>query len=87
LIQNAPTHFGTRGNEIFSEADQGRISATVEMPTRNAPKSVLLRLGHPKALPMKGVTVNGNPWMDFDAEQEIVRLHDVEGRVEVMAEF
>ena len=60
-MKNAPTHFGTVAYEIVSDVDHGKITATVEMPSRNPPKSVLLRLRHPKALPIKSVTVNGKP--------------------------
>ena len=41
-VKNAPTYFGTIGYEILSDVDHGKISATVEMPTRNAPKAVRL---------------------------------------------
>ncbi len=53
------------------------------MPSRHPPKSVLLRLRHPKALPMKSVTVNGEPWQDFDAAGEVVRLHGLKGSVKL----
>ena len=69
-VQNAPTHFGTAAYQIVSDAEHGKIAATVEMPSRNPPKSVLLRFRHPQALPMKSVTVNGSPWADFDPHAE-----------------
>ena len=56
--------------EIVSDVDHGKITATVEMPSRNPPKSVLLRFRHPKASPIKSVTVNGKPWTDFDPVKE-----------------
>ena len=65
-VRNAPTYFGTLAYEIVSDVDHGKIAATVEMPSRNPPKTVLLRFRHPQALPIKSVTVNGNPWTDFD---------------------
>jgi hypothetical protein len=30
---------------------------------------------HPKAAPIRGVTVDGKEWKDFDAAREVVRLH------------
>jgi hypothetical protein len=42
---------------------------------------------HPKALPIKSVTVNGNAWTDFDASKEAIRLHDVSGSVKVEASY
>ncbi|MGD0782911.1 MAG: hypothetical protein ABSA30_08650, partial [Candidatus Aminicenantales bacterium] len=82
-VKNAPTHFGSVGYEIVSDVDNGRITATVEMPSRRPPKSVLLRFRHPKALPMKSVTVNGRPWTDFDSDQEMISLHGIKGTVQV----
>lgn len=82
-IRNAPTHFGTVGYEIVSDVDHGRITASIQMPSRQAPKEVLLRLRHPKAAPIKGVTVNGKEWKDFDSDREIVRLHDQKDSVAV----
>jgi hypothetical protein len=48
-VKNAPTHFGPAAYEIVSDADNGRINATVELPSRKAPKEVILRFRHPKA--------------------------------------
>ena len=78
-VQNAPTYFGTVAYEIVSDVDNRKIAATVEMPSRNPPKSVLLRFRHPKASPIKSVTVNGMPWTDFDPAKEVISLHDVKG--------
>jgi len=86
-VKNAPTHFGAVGYGIVSDADNGKITATVEMPSRNPPKSVLLRFRHPKALPMKSVTVNGSPWADFDPVKEVISLHDVTGTVKLEANY
>jgi hypothetical protein len=86
-VKNAPTHFGTLAYEIVSDADNGRITATVEMPSRNPPKEVRLRLRHPKAAPIKSVTVNGKEWKDFDPAKEVVKLQGVKGTVTVEASY
>ncbi len=86
-VKNAPSHFGTVGYEIVSDAKSGKITATVEMPSRRPPKSVLLRFRHPKALPMKSVTVNGRPWTDFDPVKEVISLHDIKGTVKVESRY
>jgi hypothetical protein len=86
-VKNAPTHFGAVGYEIVSDADHGKIAAVVEMPSRDPPKTVLLRFRHPMALPIKSVTVNGSPWTDFDPVKEVVRLHEVKGSVKVEASY
>ena len=37
-VKNAPTYFGTVGYRIVSDADHGKITATVEMPNRRPPR-------------------------------------------------
>jgi len=86
-VKDMPTHFGTVDYEIVSDVDNGKIAATVEMPARKPPKAVLLRLRHPKAAPIKSVTVNGKPWTDFDAANEVIRLHDTKGTIKVEAAY
>ena len=86
-VKNAPTHFGAVSYEIVSDADNGKITATVEMPSRQVPKAVLLRLRHPKAAPIRSVTVNGKDWKDFDRKKETVRLVAVRDAVKVQATY
>jgi hypothetical protein len=86
-VRNAPSFFATVAYEIVSDVQNGRITAVMEMPSRNPPKTVLLRFRHPKALPIKSVTVNGKNWGDFDPDKEVVKLHGVDGRVSVEARY
>jgi hypothetical protein len=86
-VRNAPTYFGTLAYEIISDVDNGKIFATIEMPSRKPPHTVHLRLRHPKTVPIKGATVNGKPWTDFNPVKEIVSLHDVRGSVKVEAVY
>jgi hypothetical protein len=86
-VKNAPTSFGTMSYEIVSDVDHGRIAATVEMPSRNPTKSILLRLRHPQASHLKSVMVNGQSWKDFDADKEIIKLHDLQGSLKVEAMY
>jgi hypothetical protein len=87
MVKNAPTYFGVLNCEIVSDVDHGRISATVEMPPRNPPRSVCLRFRHPKAAPIKRVTVNGRDWTGFDNAREIIRLEGLQGTVVITAEY
>jgi len=87
VVKNAPTHFGEVAYEIVSDVDNGRITARVEMPSRNPPKSVLLRFRHPKSAPIKSVEVNGKSWKDFDPAKEAVELHDLTGPVSVVVDY
>jgi hypothetical protein len=86
-VKNAPTYFGTLVYEIVSDVDNGKITATVELPTRKAPKEVVLRFRHPKSTPIKGVTVNGKPWTEFNKDKETITLKGLTGTVAVTAQY
>jgi hypothetical protein len=86
-VRDAPTWFGTAAYEIVSDVDHGKIAATVQMPSRTPPTAVLLRLRHPKALPIRGVTVNGKPWSEFSRDKEAVTLKGLAGTITVVASY
>jgi hypothetical protein len=86
-VGKAPTHFGTLDYEILSDADHGRISATVSIPSRRSPAAVLLRLRHPRAAPLRRVLVDGQDWTGFDPDQETIRLEGRRGTVKVEARY
>lgn len=86
-VGNAPTYFGTAAFEIVSDADAGRITATLAIPERKAPERILLRFRHPQAAPIKAVTANGRPWTAFDPQNEVVELKGFTGKVSVVATY
>ncbi len=86
-VKNAPTCFGPLAYEIVSDVDNGKIVATIDVPSRKAPHTVLLRLRHPKTSPIKGATVNGQAHSDIDPAKEVVRLKDVRGSVRVEVQY
>ncbi|MHC4726071.1 MAG: hypothetical protein ACYS17_02495 [Planctomycetota bacterium] len=86
-VKNAPTHFGTVDYEITSDVDNGKIIATVKMPSRDSQKEVWLRLRHPRSAPIKSVTANGKDRKDFDAAKEVVRLAGLKGSVTVQVGY
>jgi hypothetical protein len=86
-VRNAPTHFGPVAYEMISDTDHGKITATVEIPARRPPQSVLVRFRHPHAAPLTGVTVNGQPSREFDAGKELVRLTGLSGTVAIQADY
>jgi len=67
-IRRAPTVFGPLSLAIESEADRGRINVTIDPPARRPPRSILLRLRHPRSRPIQAVTVNGvaSDWFTGD---------------------
>ena len=86
-VRNAPTHFGPLGYEIVSDVDGGTITVEADLPSRTPPAEVLVRLRHPTAAPIKGATVNGKRWDDFDPERELVRLTGLTGTVDLQVRY
>lgn len=86
-VRNAPTHFGAAGYAIVSNVNHGKIDATVELPARQAPKAVRLRLRHPTRAPIRSVMVNGAPWEKFDREKEVIHLDGLQGTATVTATY
>ncbi len=86
-VRNAPTYFGTLAYEIVSDVDHGRITATVEIPGRNPPRSVLVRFRHPKSAPIQSVRVNGKRWTRFNQDKEVIELTGLKGKVTVAANY
>jgi hypothetical protein len=86
-VKNAPSAFGTVGYEIVSDIKHGKITVTVEMPSRGDSKAVLLRLRHPQAAAIKSVTVDGKSWPNFKPDKETIDLKGLKGKVIVVANY
>ena len=84
-IKNAPTYFGDMGFSIYSNIDGGLITAVIDMPTRDIPKTVALRLRHPKGEPIKSVLLNGAEYKNFD--NETVYIKGFTNKVEVKVNY
>jgi hypothetical protein len=48
---------------------------------------VVLRFRHPRAAPLKSVTVNGKPWTEFNPAKETITLKGLTGQVAVTAQY
>ena len=86
-VKNAPTHFGATSYEIISDVEHDTIKAQVQLPDRGRPDTVLLRLRHPLAKPIRAVTVNGSNWTAFDKDKETIRLQGQTGTVTIEATY
>lgn len=87
-IEQAPSRFGPLSLRITSKAATGEIRATVTPPQRNRPKVIYLRLRHPEGKPIRSVTVNGEPFVRFDAAKEwIILPGTVSGTQEIIARY
>lgn len=73
-VQDAPTWYGNASLTIASHAGSGTITAKVSLTGPRRPDALLIRLRHPKASPIRSVTVNAAPWRDFDAARELVQI-------------
>jgi len=87
-IKNAATYFGPMSYEIRSRAAAGTIAMSLDPPTRNAPREIVIRFRHPQTKPIRSVTLNGSPWKDFDPEKGDIRLSGgYPPHIEVVAQY
>ncbi|MBN1851379.1 MAG: NPCBM/NEW2 domain-containing protein [Pirellulales bacterium] len=73
-IRKAPTRFGRVDYTLESAVARRRIDATIEPPTREPPRCMILRVRHPNGESMRSVTVDGKSHRDFDPGKETVTL-------------
>lgn len=78
-VRNAPTSFGRVSFSI--DARPRAIHAVVDVPNRERPPRLSLRLRLPPGGRMTGVTLDGRPFRRFDAEHETIDLSGRSGRV------
>ncbi|MHB8956483.1 MAG: NPCBM/NEW2 domain-containing protein [Pirellulaceae bacterium] len=73
-VANAPTRFGTASYTLRSAVADGYIEAVIQSPTRQPPARIVLRVRHPEGQPMRSVTVDAQPHLDFDPAAQLVYL-------------
>jgi hypothetical protein len=90
-IERAPTTFGVAGLAIRSEANKGRIYATVCLPTHSPPSQVWLRIRHPQGRRPRRVLINGRSVEPERIAGPDIRLApgltDLSIAVEIQAEY
>jgi hypothetical protein len=86
-VERAATHFGEASLAFVSQAATGTITARLELPQRNPPRRILLRIRHPEQRLMQSVWVNGLPHQDFDPKSEVITLEHQADPVEVRVCF
>lgn len=84
-VANLPTEFGPLGYRIHSDIAHHRVTATVDVPSRDPIGTVSLRLRVPAGNQLAAVLVDGRIWPKFDAGGETVDLSGLTGRVQVTA--
>ena len=73
-VNNASTYFGTLSFNVESKVHNGFIEIFLNPPTRNPPKSIEIHVKHPDNLKIKRVEVDGQEWLNFDQENNIVQI-------------
>jgi hypothetical protein len=87
-VSRAPTYFGEVSFQIQSHSASGLIRANVEFEQQHHPDALLVRLRHPEGKAIRSVSVNGQPWRDFDANKEWIRIErPAESRYEISANY
>lgn len=87
-IERAASYFGEISFTIESHAAVGEIKAIVDLPQRNDPKTVYLRIRHPQAQPICSVDLNGKDYQQFDVEKEwIILPENISGRQELVVRY
>ncbi len=84
-VEAAPTHFGPVSYQLRSDVEHGVIRAEIEPPRREAPRSIVLHIRHPRKAVPRRVSVNGHAWTDFDGEN--IRLDTAGRRLSVEAAY
>jgi hypothetical protein len=72
-VSGAPTRWGRIGFSISSHLKEGRVEAALDLSAPFGAR-VKLRLRVPEGNRIRTVTLNGNPWAQFDPEAETVLL-------------
>ena len=78
-----PTSFGPLQYSIA--AGNGVVHATVAVPDREHPKTVILRLRLPANERIAGVTAGGRPFRRFDPRTGTIDLSGLSGTIELSA--
>ena len=86
VVRHAPTCFGPLSYTLVAEPSGRRVTATIEVPSRDPLATLRLKLRLPGKSRLRQVTVNGRPHAQFDAARETVDLTGLAGTLQVDAE-
>ena len=86
-IVNAPTYFGLLSLKAAYQADSGEIHCSIRLPSRSPAAQTMWRLRHPTSAVLESVTINGQPWTDFDGSRERIRLPQTTQEILVTARY
>jgi hypothetical protein len=84
-IRGAPTSFGP----VSFSLDVGRdaVAAALDLPQRQPPRSIRLRLRLPRPARITAVILDGRPYTRFDRRTETIDLSGRRGRVQLVVRY
>ena len=85
--EDVSTRFGEASVRYKSDADQGKISLTADLPSKRPPTKIIARIRHPKNQPIKSVTINGRDFSKFNPLKGDIDLTGLTGKIEVAAHY
>lgn len=94
-LQRVPTWYGpisltmaSKGGELHADVEMSGAANAASASRVGKPKTLLVRFRHPDKKQMRGVTVNGRAWQDFDAAGEWVRIpQPAEARYSIVVRY
>jgi hypothetical protein len=84
-VRNMATYFGRTSYQM--EGIRDGVRARVELPSRDPYKNAWLVVRSPDARQLRSVEIDGQPWQDFDASHERIRLPIKKGTMVVEVRF
>lgn len=85
-VDGIATWFGPVSYTMRAGDEPGTVHASVQLPTRNPPKTVWLVARTPERR-IANVTINGRPWNRIDAAREAIELPQDALRLEVVIRY
>jgi hypothetical protein len=73
-VRRAPTRWGSVGYSLKSSLDKSTILASVELPHSPFAATIHLRLRVPAGHTLQSVTLNGQLWSQFNAQDEMITI-------------
>ena len=86
-VTKAPSRFGPVSYKLSSAVAEGYMEAVIQPPTRRPPARIVLRVRHPEGKPMRSVTVDARPHVDFDAAAQLVYVAPTDKPITVRIDY
>lgn len=84
--EDVPTMYGKLTYRVTANED-GTILANVQVPNRELPDVIKLRLRHPEKSPIASVTINGQPFDCVDADGETLIINNPKGELNICVKY